>query len=266
MTRKNIYLISDATGETAETVVAAVKSQFNNNFKISKKKRVTDKDSVKEVIEEIKENADLVVFTFVNEDLSKFIRSETKKEGIPSIDILGPILSAFESITGKKPHYQPGVWRELNRNYFKKVDALEYAVRHDDGKNPEGLKEADIVIIGVSRTSKTPLSIYLANKGIKAANVPVVFGVELPQEINEVPRRKKVGLTISPTRLLKLRQKRLISLKIRRNNYAVLDAVAKEITFAERVFKKLGCPRIDITQKAIEETADEIIKIISREG
>ncbi|MCK4778094.1 MAG: kinase/pyrophosphorylase, partial [Actinomycetia bacterium] len=233
---------------------------------ISKKKRVVDKDSVLEVLKEIKDSADLIVFTFVNKDLSKLIKSETKKEGIPSIDILGPILSAFESITGKKPHYQPGVWRELNRDYFKKVDALEYSVRHDDGKNPEGLKEADIVIIGVSRSSKTPISIYLANKGIKAANVPVIVGIELPREIYDIPRRKIVGLTISPTRLLRLRQKRLLLLKIKRNNYAVLDIVAKEIAFAERIFRKLGCPKIDITQKAIEETADEIIKIISREG
>lgn len=172
-------------------------------------------------------------------------------------------MNAFTKVYGKEPKYQPKLIRKLDEEYFKKIEAIEFAVKYDDGKDPRGVKWADIVLIGVSRTSKTPLAMYLAHHGFKVANVPIVPEVSPPEEIYQIPRNKCVGLTISPDKLNEVRRERLKSLGLNlETNYASLERIFNELDFADGIMKRIGCPIIDVSNKAVEETANLIIHIL----
>ena len=202
-----------------------------------------------------------VVYTLVRPDLKAVLEEKAGGLGLTCVDLMGPILAAIEVVTGLSPRLEPGLIRRMDEAYFNKVAAVEFAVKYDDGKQPWGLAKADLVIIGVSRTSKTPLCMYLAHKGIKAANVPLVPEVAPPDELFALPPRKVVGLTASPEYLIEVRRERLKILGLHDGvDYASPERIYGEIDYAQRIMRKVGCPVFDVTGRAVEETAARILE------
>jgi regulator of PEP synthase PpsR (kinase-PPPase family) len=208
-----------------------------------------------------------VVYTLVRPNLKQVLENKARELNLICVDIMGPVLDALQSITHKVPRSQPGLIRKLDEAYFNKVEAIEFAVKYDDGKQPWGLDKADIVIIGVSRTSKTPLCMYLAHQGIKAANVPLVLEVAPPEELLRLPARKLVGLTIRPQLLYEIRKERLKTMELDDNvAYTDLERIVAELDYAVAIMRKIGCPIIDVTNKAVEETAARVLDLYRRGG
>ncbi len=263
-----MYIISDSLGETGEQVARATIGQFNiNNYEIRKYPYVLDIDFLKEILEESKKENSIIVYTLVDLNFVEYIVKFCEEEKIPSIDLVNPLVNAVILRTNVKPLREPGIIRKLDEKYFKRVEAIEFAVKYDDGKDPRGLIKADLVLIGVSRTSKTPLSMYLANKNIKVANIPLVPEAPVPKELFEIPSKKIIGLTNTPEKLNEIRQERLKALGLSSNaNYATMERILEEIDYAENIMKKLRCPIIDVSSKAIEETAGLIINIMKENG
>ena len=259
-----IYVVSDSIGETAEQVTKAAAAQYSNLIsQIRRIPYVSDKGTIREIVQEAKANQSIIMYTMVVPELKNYLEETATENGVIFVDIMGPAIEAISHMTKQNPTYTPGVIRQLDEEYFKKVEAIEFAVRYDDGKDPKGIKKADIVIIGVSRTSKTPLSMYLANRNIKVANIPLVPEVSPPKELFEIDSKNIFGLTSSPTKLNAIRQERLKALGLSYEaNYANMDRILKELEYADNIMKKIGCPVIDVTHKAIEETAGIIRKII----
>ncbi|RKD34721.1 pyruvate, water dikinase regulatory protein [Thermohalobacter berrensis] len=259
-----IYILSDSVGETGEQVAKAAISQFNSGkYEIRRFPYITDEEQIIEVFQEAKRENCIIVFTIVIDKLRQFLVNKAKEYNIPAIDIMTPVLNSIENVVGTKPKGEPGLIRKLDEKYFRKVEAIEFAVKYDDGKDTRGIKLADIVLIGVSRTSKTPLSMYLAHKNIKVANVPLVPEVPPPQELFEVDPSKIIGLTANPIKLNEIRQERLKALGLDNNaNYASMDRILNEIEYAEKIMKKLGCTVIDVSNKAVEESAGIILEKI----
>ncbi|MDK2984966.1 MAG: [pyruvate, water dikinase]-phosphate phosphotransferase / [pyruvate, water dikinase] kinase [Clostridia bacterium] len=257
-----IYVISDSLGETAEMVARAVASQFNSgNMEIKRFPYVNDTEQIEDIVEEAAEHDAVIAYTLVLPELKEKLREVTSEKGIPAVDIIGPMLSAVEGIVSVPPKMEPGLLRKLDEQYFRKVEAIEFAVKYDDGKDPRGLIFADIVLIGVSRTSKTPVSMYLAHKRIKTANVPLVPEVAPPDELFRVGK-KTVGLTIDPDLLFQIRQQRLKSLGLTsKANYANMERILQELEYSREIMSRLGCPVVDVTNKAVEETASKIMEI-----
>ncbi len=238
-------------------------SQFNGSFvNIYRHSFIENEKQIDEVFQTLEGNA-LIAYTLVVPHLKTYLDRRSKEEQIYAVDLLSPLLNAFTKEYGKEPKYQPKLIRKLDEEYFKKIEAIEFAVKYDDGKDPRGVKWADIVLIGVSRTSKTPLAMYLAHHGFKVANVPIVPEVSPPEEIYQIPRNKCVGLTISPDKLNEVRRERLKSLGLNLEaNYASLERIFNELDFADGIMKRIGCPIIDVSNKAVEETANLIIHIL----
>ncbi|MBI4744610.1 MAG: kinase/pyrophosphorylase [Actinobacteria bacterium] len=264
MKKAKIYVLSDSLGETAEQVSKAAISQFaRDDFKIIRLPKIKNEEQIIKIIEKAKDEKCVILYTLVEPHLKELLEDRASKNLIPKADILGPAINALSEISENPPDLKPGISRQLNRNYFRKIEALEFAVKYDDGKNPRGLKEAEIVLTGVSRTSKTPLSMYLAYKGYKVANVPIVYNIPPPKELYEIPASKIVGLTISPEILLEIREQRLEAIGARkeRNGYAKFNDIMKELKYADSIMSTLCCHIINVAHKAIEETANEILKI-----
>lgn len=258
----NIYIISDSLGDTGEHIVKAAISQFRYaNYEIKKVPYVLDLDSLKEALDEANSHKNCVVFyTLVEKGLLDYIQNYSENSNLITVDLLNRIIDTIQDITGQEPNREPGALRRIDTDYFRRVECIEFAVKHDDGQNPSGLEMADLVILGVSRTSKTPLSMYLANKNIKVANVPLVPESPPPKEIYELPARKIVALTNSPFKLNEIREERLKALGLPKgSSYASMERILYEIDYAERIMKKIGCPIIDVSNKAVEETAEIII-------
>ena len=191
------------------------------------------------------------------------MEKEAKAKNIPTVDIMGPVMAIFKSTFKKTPRHEAGLVRKLDESYFRRVDAIEFAVKYDDGKDPRGILKADVVLIGVSRTSKTPLSMFLANKRLKVANLPLVPEVEPPEELFKIPRKRIIGLTINPEKLNEIRKERLKTMGLKaKANYASMERILEELEFAEGFMKRLSCPRIDVSNRAVEETAQVILKMI----
>ena len=204
----------------------------------------------------------LIAYTIVVQELREELIKLCSEQNLVIVDILGPMMESLTKVTETSPKLEPGLLRKLDEQYFRKMEAIEFAVKYDDGKDPRGLAAADIVLIGVSRTSKTPVSMYLAHKRIKAANIPLVPEVAAPEELYNISSKKIFGLTISPQLLNDIRQERLKSLGLMSNaDYANMERILKELDYAERIMKRLGCPIIDVTNKAVEETASTILEI-----
>ncbi|MCK9905793.1 kinase/pyrophosphorylase, partial [Frankia sp. Cpl3] len=185
------------------------------------------------------------------------IMEQAAAANIPIIDVIGPLLHTLQDVLHSSPTGKPGLVRRLDEEYFRKVDAIEFAVKYDDGRDPRGLLRADVVLIGVSRTSKTPLSMYLANKRLKVANVPLVPEVDPPEELYQVPIERCIGLTINPEQLNGIRTERLKALGLTAQaNYATLDRINEELKYSKKIMERLGCPVIDVSNKAVEETAN----------
>ncbi|MBC5995602.1 kinase/pyrophosphorylase [Romboutsia ilealis] len=264
-----IYVISDSVGETAQQVAKAAISQFmiNDNYEIRRFPYVVDKKFLMEILNSGKNEDAIIIYTLVDESLSTLTKEYCQNEGLSNIDLMSPILSEIAKKTDRKPRREPGIIRKLDETYFKRVEAIEFAVKYDDGKDPRGVLKSDIVLVGISRTSKTPLSMYLANKNIKVANVPLVPEIPLPKELNDINPKKIIGLTNTPEKLNKIRQERLKALGLSSNaNYANLERILQELDYSDTVMKKLGCPVIDVSNKAIEETAGIILDLMKENG
>lgn len=262
-----VYILSDSVGETAELVAKAAVSQFNGgNVDIRRVPFVSDEETIREVVAEVKDNGGIIVHTVIMPDLRALVAKFAREAGIPHVDVMGPAMDAFASIMPNEPRLEPGLVRKLDAQYFRRVEAIEFAVKYDDGKDPRGLGLADLVLVGVSRTSKTPLSMFLAHKQIKVANVPLVPEVQPPEELFELERNKVVGLTISPNQLFEIRKERLLSLGLRhQSSYASLERILAELEYSEGIMKKIGCPIFDVTHKAVEETAGKLLELIRRQ-
>jgi len=217
---------------------------------------------LEEIVEEAKSCRSIIAFTLVIPELREYLKKLAEENDIPAVDILGPMLEAISRITQKPPKLEPGLMRRLDEYYFNKVEAIEFAVKYDDGKDPKGILRADVVLIGVSRTSKTPVCMYLAHKRIKAANVPLMPEVTPPEELFQIPKNRVIGLTINPKQLYQIRQERLKTIGLSSGaDYASYDRILKELDYAEEVMKRIGCPIIDVTNRAVEETASKILEI-----
>lgn len=264
-----IYVISDSVGETAQQVTKAAISQFQlkDDYEIRRFPYVVEVNFLEEILKSAKEEDAIVVYTLVEQELLAFTEDYCSKENLSCVDLMTPILKQIVSKIGVNPRREPGIIRKLDESYFKRVEAIEFAVKYDDGKDPRGILQADIILLGISRTSKTPLSMYLANKNIKVANVPLVPEIPIPKEVFEINQKKIIGLTNTPEKLNQIRQERLKALGLSSNaNYAKFDRILQELDYSDKIMKKVGCPVIDVSSKAIEETAGIIMDIMKENG
>lgn len=262
-----VYIISDSIGETAEFVVKAVASQYENgNVEIRRVSFVNEGSQIKEVIEEASKHNSIVAYTLVVPELRRLVEKEAARLDVPTADIMGPMMEAFSAIMKKDPYLEPGRVRRLDEDYFRRIAAVEFAVKYDDGKDPRGLLSADVVLIGVSRTSKTPLSMYLAHRRLLVANLPLVPEVEPPEELFWIPAGKVIALVIDPQQLRQIRRERLNSLGLDAHaSYASLERIVEELEYAHKIIKKIGCTVFDVSSKAVEEVASQILNLVRRE-
>ncbi|MCF6409595.1 pyruvate, water dikinase regulatory protein [Pseudalkalibacillus salsuginis] len=263
-----VYVVSDSVGETAELMVKAVAAQFNGGeVEIKHISYVEDVKDLNNVITAAKYSNSIIAYTLVVPSLKQYLDDGAREEGIIAIDLMNPLMEAFSQKFRKEPVRQPKLIRQMDENYFRRVEAVEFAVKNDDGQDVRGLSRADIVLIGVSRTSKTPLSMYLAHKRFKVANVPLVPEITPPDELFDIPKNKCVGLVITPDKLNEIRKERLKNLGLTAQaNYANLNRILEELDYAEKIMKRIGCPIINVSNKAIEETADLILAMLKKRG
>lgn len=265
MTRRNyIYVVSDSLGDTAEKVAIATAEQFRDvEYEIVKFPYVTQPDQIDDLITSTKGKNALILFTLVIKDLREKLIDLCEENAILYHDIMEPVLGNLKILFDADPVLKPGIIHKLDKDYFDRVEAVEFAVKYDDGKDIRGIKKADIVLIGISRTSKTPLSMYMAHKNIKVANIPLVPEVEVPKEIYNIDPKKIIGLINTPEKLNEIRIERLKALGLRNNaKYANMDRIIEELEYAHKVYSKIGCKVIDVSNKAVEETANIIIDSI----
>ncbi|WP_034669389.1 pyruvate, water dikinase regulatory protein [Bacillus methanolicus] len=258
-----IYVVSDSVGETAELVTKAALSQFNGvDVTIKRFPYIEMKENIDELIALAKLDQGMIAYSLVKPEMRSYLKKMADKEGLYVCDIIGPLMDQLQILFGKTPLFEPGLVRRLDDDYFKKIEAIEFAVKYDDGRDPRGILKADIILIGVSRTSKTPLSQYLAHNRLKVANVPIVPEIDPPEELFLVRPEKCFGLKISAEKLNEIRRERLKSLGLNyQANYANIERIKEELIYFEKVVEKIGCPFIDVTNKAVEETANVILKI-----
>jgi regulator of PEP synthase PpsR (kinase-PPPase family) len=259
----HLHLVSDSTGETLIAASRAAAAQYQGVASIEHVyPLVRTPAQLERIIVEIENAPGIVLFTLVDPDLSHRLEASCEASGSPCLSVLGPILTLFKSYLGQSSTPRAGAQHMLNADYFKRIDALNFTMMNDDGQLPENLDHADIVLLGVSRTSKTPTSIYLANRGYKTANVPVVPHVPLPKAVESLRRPLVVGLIASPERIIQIRQNRLLSLNAdTHTEYVDRVAVAQEISASRRLFAQKGWPTIDVTRRSIEETAAAILDL-----
>jgi len=260
-----LHIVSDATGETATRVVLAVERQFPDlEFEEIRHPRVTSFDDVQLAAARARGRRAVMVYTLVNPELREAMRTCCKRYRLHYCDVLGHPLEAVARVSGLPAKGLPGAMPVLDSTYFKRVEAIEFAVQADDGVAPRRLEEAEIVLVGVSRTSKTPLSIYLGYLGYKAANVPLVNGIEPPESLFQLNPARVVGLTLQPELLAEIRQRRVRDMRGSTRAYATLEEIYEELEHAERVHRRLGCPVIEVSTLAIEETAHRIIRLVEQ--
>lgn len=261
----HIFTVSDATGTTAEKVVRAALVQFDTkDIKITRYGGVRTRLDIQRIVSEAATENGLIVHTFVVEELRHAILTEGRAMNVPTIDLMGPLLARLTEVLETQPKRLPGGFQHFfDTGYMLRIDAIDYTVRHDDGKNVHDLDRAEIVLVGVSRTSKTPLSIYLAYRGWRVANIPVVLGIDPPKELFSLPKRRVVGLIIKPERLAELRKARIERMGTHTKGYADLEHISKEVAYAYTIFDQHhDWPLVDVTTKPIEETATEVVSLI----
>lgn len=267
MTRFHVHLVSDSTGDTVHSVARACLVQFEGAEPIEHIwSMVRTKAQIERVIHGISANPGVVLYTLVNEDLREPLIDGCRRLQVPTIPVLDPVIGALASYLGRQSRGVPGQQHLLDSEYFHRIDAMTFALNHDDGQSAWGLNEADVILLGVSRTSKTPTCLYLANRGIKAANVPIVPSMALPPELFAATRPLIIGLTNDPERLIQIRQNRMNMLhqQERRSDYTDLGSVREEVAQARRLFAEHHWPVIDVTRRSIEETAAAILKLLAR--
>jgi regulator of PEP synthase PpsR (kinase-PPPase family) len=261
MTRLHLHLLSDSTGETLENIAKAALAQYDGVETIRHFWPMVRSDAhIERILEEIAQNPGLVIFTLVNQGMRESLETRCRALGLPAVAPLDPVNDALSALLGQQAHARPGRQHVLDAAYFARVDAIQWTIAHDDGIASEDWEEADIVLAGVSRSSKTPTSIYLANRGYKTANIPVVVESPPPANLYGLKKPLVVGLTTSADRLIQVRRNRLLSLnQAPETDYVNQEAVAREVSFARRMFSDNGWPVIDVTRRSIEETAAAII-------
>lgn len=260
-----IFAVSDSIGETAQQVAIAAASQFKDMVEVTRIPYIKTLEDVEELIKEIEQYENkIIVSTIITVNVREYLTQKCVEKNISVINVLGQVLNVASSILNVMPDNNPGAMWKTDETYFKRIEAMEFAMQYDDSKDYRGLKNADVVLIGLSRTSKTPLSMYLANKGIKTINIPLMPEVEIPKELFEVDRKKIFGLLINPLQLIEIRKKRLDKFhRIPKEvEYASDARILEEYDFADKIIKRLGCKTIDITQRAIEDTALIILESI----
>lgn len=260
-----IYVISDSIGETGEVIARAAVRQFTEDYEIIRYPYIVNEDQIRGIFDVAESGRSLIIYTTVSEKTRDFIEERGKKRGIPTVDVMTPPLTALENTLKIPPKRESGIIRRLDEDYFKKVEAVEFAVKYDDGKDPRGVEKADICLVGVSRTSKTPLSMYLAHKNYKVANVPLVPEVKPPKELFEKDKNKVIGLVADPYKLNEIRKERLKTLGLNfAANYANVERINLELEYSREIMKKLDCVVIDVSGRAIEETAGVILDHVGR--
>ena len=260
-----VYLISDSTGETLDRIFMALKAQFSNfNYDLTQFSFTRTESQISTILNNAKkQESPIILYTVVNSKLAKFLAEEANKKNIPCFGVLGDLILNFSKILNEKAMHLPSAQHVLDEDYYKRIEAIQFTMNHDDGNNTENILESDIVLIGVSRTSKTPTSIYLANKGLKTSNIPLVNEMSVPKDIvNTIHKICVVGLITEAERLYDIRRNRLNSLKEKEaSDYTNLDKIRDEVSNSKKLFKRNKWPIIDVTRKSVEETAASIIKI-----
>src|SRR5690242_11272039 len=262
----HLHLVSDATGETLITVARAAAAQYTSVSPVEHMHPlVRSHKQLDRVLAEIENSPGIVLYTLLEKELATRLEEACRNLGVPYLSILGPVLQLFQAYLGGETKPRIGAQHTLNAEYFKRIDALNYTMLHDDGQHADDLEQADVVLVGVSRTSKTPTSIYLANRGVKTANVPLVPGVPLPGRLEALKHPLVVGLYATPERIVQIRQNRLLGLRAEHDadQYVDRQAVAGEIAAARKLCAKHSWPIIDVTRRSIEETAAEIIALLA---
>src|SRR5687768_7414954 len=262
----HLHLVSDATGETLITVARAATAQYAKVMPVEHiYPLIRTQKQLDRVLAEIETAPGIVLYTLLEEDLVGRLEGKCRELSLPCMSILGPVLQLLQSYLGSESTHRVGAQHTLNAEYFKRIDALNYTMLHDDGQHPDDLEEADVVLLGVSRTSKTPTSIYLANRGVKTGNVPIVPGVPYAPQVETLTKPLVVGLYASPERIVQIRQNRLLGLRAREDDHQYIDrdAVAAEVAFSRKLCAKHNWPLIDVTRRLIEETAAAVINLLS---
>ncbi|PRR78674.1 pyruvate, water dikinase regulatory protein [Clostridium vincentii] len=262
-----IFAVSDSIGETSNQVAIAVASQFKQDVVVKRMPYIKTLEDVEDVIKSIDEcEKAMIISTIIAVNVREYLTEKAIGKNIFINNVLGPVINVASTLLNKMPDYNPGAMWSTDEEYFKRIEAMEFAMQYDDSKDYRGLKNADVILIGLSRTSKTPLCMYLANKGLKAINIPLVPEVGVPDELFELDRRKIFGLTINPLQLIEIRKKRLD--KFHRMpadiDYAGDARILEEFEFADKIMRRLGCQVIEVTQRAIEDTALIIIETLGR--
>jgi len=260
-----IYLISDSTGETLDRIFLALKAQFKNiEYKVHSYSFTRTENQILKILDDAKKNENWVIlYTIVDNNLAKYLVNVSDQKKIPCFGVLGNLILNFSKILNQKASHEPSGQHVLNEEYYDRIEAIQFTMSHDDGNLLNDIEKSDIILVGVSRTSKTPTSIYLANKGFKTSNIPLVNENSLPKKLKENPQITcVVGLNTEPERLVDLRKNRMNSLKETENTkYTSIENIKKEIIDAKKTFQKYKWPSIDVTRKSVEETAASIIKI-----
>ena len=259
-----IYLISDSTGETLDRIFLAIKAQFENiDYKINTYSFTRTENQILKILNEAEKNNSIILYSIVDSNLAKYLANISNEKNIPCFGVLGDLILSFSKLLNQKASHQPSGQHALNDEYYKRIEAIQFTMNHDDGNLTKEINKSDIILLGVSRTSKTPTSIYLANKGFKTSNIPLVNENSIPKILRENPKITcVVGLNTEPERLVDIRKNRMTSLKETENkSYTNLDKIKKEVDEAKNTFKKYKWPTIDVTRKSVEETAASVIKI-----
>ena len=262
----NVYLISDSTGETLDRIFLSLQSQFKN-FDYEKKEFffVRTQQQVDKIVEECKKtNNPIILYTIVETKLAKDLSKKSEVTNIPCFGVLGSLILAFSKLLNQKAIHKPSAQHVLDEDYYKRIEAIQFTMSHDDGKRTEDLSKSDVILLGVSRTSKTPTSIYLANRGFKTTNIPLVPNQNIPNDLKDKNFKSCViGLFADPERLSDIRRNRVVLMQENRSsNYTDITSIKKEVEDSKNLFKKYNWPTIDVTRKSVEETAASIIKII----
>ena len=260
-----IYLISDSTGETLDRIFIAIKAQFKNiDYKVHTCSFTRTENQILTILTEAEKNTNsIILYSIVDSGLAKYLANISDQKKIPCFGVLGDLILSFSKLLNQKASHEPSGQYKLNDDYYKRIEAIQFTMNHDDGNLIKEIKKSDIVLLGVSRTSKTPTSIYLANKGFKTSNIPLINKNSIPKILKEDPKITcVVGLNTEPERLVDIRKNRMNSLKETENKtYVDLEKIKKEVNEAKNTFKKYGWPIIDVTRKSVEETAASVIKI-----
>ena len=261
----DIYLISDSTGDTLDRIFLALKAQFKNfEYKVHQYSFTRTQNQIIKIVEKTKENnSPIILYTIVDSKLAKYLAKSSKKKNVPCFGVIGDLILNFSKLLNQKALHIPSGQHILNEEYYDRIEAIQFTMNHDDGNMLKEINKSDIILIGVSRTSKTPTSIYLANKGLKTTNIPLVNKDSLPEFLKKNPKEIcVVGLTSEPKRLYDIRRNRMSSLRENeKTSYTDLEKIKREVEDAKKTFKKYNWPTVDVTRKSVEETAASVIKI-----